>query len=411
MEPFGGLQVVFVGDFFQLPPIARHAKKNEDDLWSQISEEENHLEFAFQSEAWLALNPTICYLTEQHRQDDAVFLEVLTAIRTNRITDDHERHIVARVHEEQDIVLKNTPKLFSHNIDVDRVNEMALEKLPSKACAFAMALRGPKAMTDALKKGCLSPELLKLKEGATIMFTKNNPQGKFFNGTIGRVVAFDQESHFPIIETRSGVRITVEPTDWSMEEGGQVRARITQLPLRLAWAMTIHKSQGMSLDTAVMDLRQVFEFGQGYVALSRVRRFSGLFLLGYNQQSLRVHPIILAEDIFFRTQSDKESMLLEEMGDRELAQRQVDFIQRSGGKVVKQKKHEKINSDDHTISPLQKIRAKHPNAYRPWNIMEDKRLQNLFEEHLALTDIALTLGRQPGSIQARLIKLGLIEKE
>ena len=419
LDPFGGLQVVCVGDFFQLPPVARRRTVTEDDLWSQLPEEEATPEFAFQSEAWLALDPTVCYLTEQHRQDDPVFLDVLGAIRANRVESEHIRHIETRLRARDALANEQTTNLFSHNIDVDRVNDVELAKLPAKAIAFAMSLRGPQALTDALKKGCLSPELLKLKQGASVMFTKNNPQGKFVNGTLGTVVGFDKETHFPIVETRSGTRVAVEPADWIIEEGGETRAKITQLPLRLAWAMTIHKSQGMSLDAAVMDLSQVFEFGQGYVALSRVRRFSGLYLLGYNQQSLRVHPAVLEEDQYLRKQSEKESASLQALEDNELNDLHDGFIERCGGTIRGPKqttrgptrKKEKKSADVSEGNYLDTIREKYPNAYRPWLPADDLRLTNLFAEHLPYTEIAKTLGRKPGAIRSRLQKLGLIEEQ
>ena len=103
------------------------------------------------------------------------------------------------------------------------------------------------------------------------------------NGTLGVVTGFDEFSGYPIIKTRNGHHITIAPLDWTVEENGKIRGQIRQIPLRLAWAITVHKSQGMSLDAAIMDLSQVFEFGQGYVALSRVRRLSGLYLLGINE--------------------------------------------------------------------------------------------------------------------------------
>ena len=131
------------------------------------------------------------------------------------------------------------------------------------------------------------------------MFTKNNPNSGFANGTLGAVVGFDKASGYPIVRTRNGRRISVKPMDWTIEEDNKARAKITQLPLRLAWAITVHKSQGMSLEAAVMDLSAVFEFGQGYVALSRVSRLSGLYLLGWNERAFQVHPGVLIKDKFF----------------------------------------------------------------------------------------------------------------
>ncbi len=299
-EPFGGIQIVLVGDFFQLPPIVK--KEAEDDAQTALIEE-SPARFAYDSPAWKRTNPTVCYLTEQYRQDDSNFLALLSAIRNNTFGSDHLRHIETRKIEPH-AAPNGVPKLFSHNADVDRVNNEVLAKLSGKPQTFNMSSQGPDMLVSALKRGCLSPEALYLKVGAAVMFTKNSQKGSFVNGTLGAVEEFNKDNGYPIIKTRSGKRIKVEPMDWAMEEDGKVRARISQLPLRLAWAITVHKSQGMSLDEAVMDLSSVFEFGQGYVALSRVRRLSGLHLLGWNERTFQVHPDVLIKDAEFRAQSD-----------------------------------------------------------------------------------------------------------
>lgn len=165
------------------------------------------------------------------------------------------------------------------------------------------------------------------------MFTKNDRQGRFVNGTLGTVFDFNTSSGYPIVVTRAGEKIQVEPSDWTLEENGSVRAKINQLPLRLAWAITIHKSQGMSLDEAVMDLSEVFEFGQGYVALSRVRRLSGLHLLGYNQRAFEVDQQVLAKDQEFRTSSLATETDLAHYSVVDLKSRQCNFILACGGKL------------------------------------------------------------------------------
>lgn len=289
--PFGGLQVVLVGDFFQLPPVIRQGEvKPGVGL------------FSYESSAWQAANPLVCYLTEQYRQDDKTFLDILAGIRRNQLSQEHMGYLEARKIVYTDAP-KGAPKLFSHNTDVDRVNNEILAKLPGKVTTLKMTSHGPKSMVAALTKGCLSPEKLCLKVGAAVMFTKNSLQKKFVNGTLGTVTDFASYTDYPIVKTKSGKIIETEPMDWSVEENGRVKAHISQIPLRLAWAITVHKSQGISLDEAVMDLSQVFEFGQGYVALSRVRRLSGLHLLGWNEQAWQVHPDILAMDQSFRTAS------------------------------------------------------------------------------------------------------------
>src|SRR3989344_4580787 len=175
----------------------------------------------------------------------------------------------------------------------------------------------------------LTTEVLRLKVGAKVMFTKNNPQAGFVNGTLGEVRELNSFGS-PVIGTRNNRSIIAEPMAWTVEEGGSVMARITQVPLRLAWAITVHKSQGMSLDEAVMDLTDVFEFGQGYVALSRVRRLSGLYLLGWNKQTFQVHPEVLEKDIEFRKGSKVAREAFEKISPDELAQMHKNFIRAVG---------------------------------------------------------------------------------
>ncbi len=329
-KPFGGLQVIFVGDFFQLPPIV---KKDYNENASEQTEflEEPTARFAFDSPAWERAKPIVCYLTEQYRQDDDVFLDLLSAIRHNVFNDQHLPHLVARK-VEREAAPEHAPKLFSHNVDVDSVNEAMLEKLPSQRRAFHLSSQGHHVLVAILQKGCLSPETLCLKIGAAVMFTKNNQREGFVNGTLGKVVGFDSSSGLPIVQTRGGMKIEVDRMDWTIEEHGEIRAQISQLPLRLAWAITVHKSQGMSLDEAVMDLSQVFEFGQGYVALSRVRRLSGLYLLGWNDRAFQVHPEVLAKDESFRLASQEVEKTFTEILPAELKETHESFITSIGGK-------------------------------------------------------------------------------
>ncbi|MBI4253124.1 AAA family ATPase [Candidatus Uhrbacteria bacterium] len=300
-EPFGGLQVVLVGDFFQLPPVVRFdpAHHHQQTL---LSTEQNRSPFAFSSPAWSALNPTVCYLSEQHRQEDPVFLDLLTALRNGVFTDAHRALLRSRPTTAPHAGIT---QLFTHNIDVDRINNVELTKLSGEVREFAMTSVGPSSLVVQLRRGCLSPENLQLKNGAVVMFTKNDPTLKFVNGTTGRIIGFSKETGAPLVQTRAGRVVSAEPADWSIDDGTSVLARITQVPLRLAWALTVHKSQGMSLDAAHMDLSRVFEYGQGYVALSRVRTLAGLTLVGINERALHIHPEVRAQDAAFRTHSTK----------------------------------------------------------------------------------------------------------
>src|SRR5262249_7152876 len=125
----------------------------------------------------------------------------------------------------------------------------------------------------------------------------------YVNGTLGEVVGFANSGH-PIVKTKDGRRIEPDLGEWSVVDGSKILAQIKQIPLRLAWAITVHKSQGMSLDAAIIDLSQAFEFGQGYVALSRVRALEGLYLEGFNDKALMLHPDIIRADAAFRARSD-----------------------------------------------------------------------------------------------------------
>ncbi len=396
---FGGLQVVLVGDFFQLPPVSSSGRT---------------VEFAFDSEAWQVIAPTVCYLTEQHRQEDGIFLDLLAAIRRNDCDETHVEVIRERLTSLEELPDDMT-RLFPHNKNVDTINISELKKLPGKSRVFLMAARGPATLSDALIRGCISPERLELKEGAVVMFTKNNPQLGFVNGTLGSVIGFDSVSKYPLVETHEGRRILVEPMEWSISEGDEVLAKITQLPLKLAWAMTIHKSQGVSLDAAVMDLSQAFEFGQGYVALSRVRRLSGVHLLGINQRALEVHPVVLEKDQEFHLASRLAEKEWQRLPEERLHDLEKQFIVRCGGKIkkgpkVKKAKPEKKTTDQGPapVWSVDALREKYVNAYRAWEPKEEKRLRNLFEEALPIKEIADMLGRQPGSIRSRLKKLELL---
>jgi ATP-dependent DNA helicase PIF1 len=170
-----------------------------------------------------------------------------------------------------------------------------------------------------------------------VMFTKNSPQGKFVNGTLGTVVGWGGEG-LPIVKLSSpssasghSSRVTAERMEWQLEEHGKVKASIAQVPLRLAYAMTVHKSQGMSMDAAVIDLSKAFEYGQGYVALSRVRRLSGVHLLGINQRALEVHPEILEKDLGLRAASDAAREAFDAMPASEVTEMQTKFVKAMGG--------------------------------------------------------------------------------
>jgi ATP-dependent DNA helicase PIF1 len=276
--PFGGMQVVLVGDLFQLPPVSPGREV---------------FDFAHLSQAWQELQPYICYLTEQHRQTEDGLLELLTALRSGDFEQAHYELLQSRMAEAPKTTA--VTRLYTHNIDVDSINQRHLQALTVSSKTYNMASKGSQAKVDQLKKSVLAPEALQLKVGAEVMFVANNFAEGFVNGSRGQVVDF--ANNWPVVRLLdNGRAITVEPHSWSLTEDGRIRAEVSQLPLRLAWAITIHKSQGMSLDAAEIDLSQAFTPGMGYVALSRVRSLDGVFLRGLNQTALLLHPDIYEFD-------------------------------------------------------------------------------------------------------------------
>lgn len=392
-HPFGGLQVVLVGDFFQLPPVS--------------ADGEAAAPFAFESAVWQELDPTVCYLHEQFRQDDPVFLSVLSSIRTGQCGMEHQRHLQSRV-DPRHKARVDLPRLFAHNANVDALNAKELTKLPGKPQTFTMVSSGSHKYLEVLRRGCLSPEQLELRIGASVMCTKNNPERGFINGTLGVIVRFDKASGYPILRTRSQHELLIEPLEWTIEEDGTVKARIKQVPLRLAWAMTIHKSQGMTMDGAVIDLSAAFEFGQGYVALSRVRRLAGLYLLGFNERSLEVHPSVFSRDLLFRQQSAQATLALQKRIEGELIKAQHNFILRCGGKVSVPAAVA-VQSPSRPKQWLEDQRAKYAQAYQPWTTQDDDKLVTLYRAGADLAQLMTYFKRNRGAINSRLKKLRLIE--
>lgn len=260
-EPFGGMRVIVVGDFFQLPPVKG--------------------QFAFKASVWDKADFAVCYLTEQHRSNDAVFNDILTGIRTGVITEEHKALLKSHIYEVLPDDIGVHVKLDTHNKRVDDFNEMRLSRLTTPAQTYIMQSQGSEAQVAMLKKMCQSPERLTLRVGARVIFTQNDKEQQWVNGTVGDVT-YVGDMHVRV--QVNGVEITVERTKWELANGyganKRVHAWIEQFPLRLAWAITIHKSQGMTLDKAVVDLSRVFECGQAYVAISRLRSLDGLYFQG-----------------------------------------------------------------------------------------------------------------------------------
>lgn len=307
-ETFGGIQVVLCGDFFQLPPVS-----------SGYSEEEK--KFAFESSVWINGGFDVCYLEEQHRQGDDPLLTVLNDIRSGTAGEHTKVPLRTRYKKEPHGATKAT-KLYTRNVNVDRINESELSSLQGDEKVFKMKTAGFEALVEGLKKNCLAHEQLKLKVGAEVMFIKNDIQERFVNGTRGVVVGFEHSAEaWPVVKTYDNRTIIASSEEWKYQDNNDfVLAMLTQVPLRLAWAITVHKSQGMTLDAAEMDLGDAFEPGMGYVALSRVRSLNGLKLMNLNEMALTVHAKVLEQDKTFKTNSAEWVKYLHDLSDAEITE-------------------------------------------------------------------------------------------
>jgi hypothetical protein len=336
-KPFGGLQVILSGDFFQLPPISKSLDENESGM-------------IFNSKSWQILNPAVCYIEEQHRQEDEVLSEILNTIRSNQMEEKHYELLRGRIGAKLKNEVRAT-KLYTHNTNVDDINNTELSLIGEEEKIYEMTSSGPEALVEILKKSCLAHEKLRLKIGAEIMCIKNNFEEGYVNGSRGKVIGFEKEGGNPIIELYNGKKLALKQELWAIEEDGKIKASVSQIPLRLAWAITVHKSQGMSLDNAEIDLSRAFSYGMGYVALSRVRTLNGISLVGFNAEALRVDPHVLEFDQDLKNQSFHNELMFKKLDNDEQKKLEDEFIVRMGGTVVSDNTRKKIKGIKDTKVP------------------------------------------------------------
>ncbi len=343
-RPFGGVQVVLSGDFFQLPPISKGLREER---------------FIWQTFLWDLADFKICYLDEKFRHDDFDLIKILDEIRSGTVSSDSMELFESCYQREFSDGLKVT-RLYTHNADVDRINQKELDRLGGDMVCFDSEGNGAKKHKEKIfKTSLVSPEL-KLKIGALVIFVKNNYEKGYVNGTLGRVIGFSRYGDGPIVKIFSGRKILAKRERWEVEnDRGEVVATVKQVPLRLAWALTVHKSQGMTLDGAEIDLSKTFEVGQGYVALSRVRSIQGLRLLGLNDIALMVDKLVLENDKKIQKDSNLIKRKVESFSEEEKNKMFQEFILSKGGvvnkeQIEKQKKELKKESKNN-FKKLQKI--------------------------------------------------------
>lgn len=312
-DAFGGVQVVFCGDFFQLPPVGDRQEMNRD-------------KFAFMSPAWVDSEFTICYLTEQFRQTDNELNFILNEIRSNSVSKESINYLKSR--ENGELKATEPTKLYTHNIDVDRINKEQLADIEGSTKKFRATTKGNPKLIESMTKSIMASDLVELKKRSKVMFVRNNPEKGYLNGSLGEILKYDDKG-FPIVKMLDGNEITAYQEEWKIDDqNGKSLASFKQVPLRLAWAITVHKSQGMTLECAEIDLSKTFERGQGYVALSRLKELSGLRLIGLNQTALEVDGLALKADVRFQ-QLSKEAE--NKFFDEELAIIEKLFIEKCGG--------------------------------------------------------------------------------
>lgn len=337
--PFGGIQVIFVGDFYQLPPVGK-------------IEEPKTRQFCFESPVWKTIFRTDCHiqLRTSHRQKDPEYIKILEEVRSGKLSEETISALADRLGAEiPDAVIKPT-KLFPRNADVDRINLNMyvlikeqeytydfnrLNELMFYAATTSVIPQNVINMCEQLSREDLDQyvtmfmennhlaKTVKLKKGTIVMCLANlDTDAGICNGSQGVVIDFKQGKRnvmCPIVRFLNGVVMPIEPKEYQFED--YPKYGIAQIPLRHAWAFTIHKSQGVTLDIAEIDIgSRIFESGQTYVALSRVKKLSGIYLSGFNPTKIKTNPTVAKfyEDIPVVTEEmiENSKKRLEEMNAR-----------------------------------------------------------------------------------------------
>jgi ATP-dependent DNA helicase PIF1 len=260
-RPWGGVQLIVTGDFLQLPPVRTNDKFPYD--------------WAFSSPAWASAQFQTVLLSKVMRQDEPEFVGALGAVRLGDISGAAADLLNGCVVTHPDA---NIPRLLTHNVQVDNWNKLMLSDLPGEPTIYDAQKSGNPRAIEFLEKNLLCPMRLELKVGARVMFTVNDRHLRFVNGSIGEVVAAKDSG--PSVALKSGL-VDVELREWKSGDEGTGQGIVRQYPLRLAYAMTIHKAQGITLPSAYVDIRAAREPGQAYVALSRVKTLAGLKLKAF----------------------------------------------------------------------------------------------------------------------------------
>lgn len=283
--PFGGVQLVLVGDLLQLPPVFKN---------------DNNPIFCFEAESWQKANIKVIELNEIVRQkNDSDFAKLLNNIREGDVKS--IELLTSRVNAKLNSGKIKPLKLFCRNISVDKYNEACLSNIKGQLFSWKALDTGEQHHIDYFNRNCLAPQVLNLKLGAQVMLLRNiDVDAGLVNGSLGIVKSI--QNNLPEIEFANGEKVIVGREDWEIKEQVVTRdfngkeivkyrtlAKRSQIPLKLAFAATIHKMQGQTIDFADIDLSDAFETGQVYTALSRVRDLESLTLRPFSLDKIKVN--------------------------------------------------------------------------------------------------------------------------
>lgn len=278
--------MILCGDFFQLPPVVKNENRNIFEAKKQAIKR-----FCFQSNAWDSCIQYCFELTEIYRQKDPKFVEMLNSIRIGRVTPEMTARLVSTAGQRIESNGILATQLCSHTKDSDFINQSKLANLTSPEKVFE-ATDSDIYLTKTLDSQLPVPHRLVLKIGAQVMLVKNvNLSTGLVNGARGIVSKFSEG--FPVVTFKNKVEYIAKPEKWMIKTPGGGILQRKQVPLKLAWAFSIHKSQGLTLDCLEMSLAKVFEAGQAYVALSRAQSLDTLRILDFDAKQVFADPLVL----------------------------------------------------------------------------------------------------------------------
>jgi ATP-dependent DNA helicase PIF1 len=272
-EPWGGLRVIVVGDFAQLPPVERGSQKP----------------WAFLFPVWEESRFLPLVLKENTRVEDEVFMEILNKVRYGIVDKEVEEFLNEK---KMSSPRAATTRLFPLRDQVSDYNIEKLEEMNGELFSIPTVYSGAEPFLSSVKKNSPVDEILHLKKGATVMIRMNDPMLRYVNGSIGKIIEYVKSEDKLKVQINNRVYEFEKMAFTWMDGQGEVRAKAINFPIQLSWATTIHKSQGATLDSAWIDLTRFWEAGQAYVALSRVRNSQDLIIQNWNPKSIKADPAV-----------------------------------------------------------------------------------------------------------------------